>query len=262
MWSRSASATRKRLVELIDLPLQFCHPRRQKETCVVHVSAGMRNAFSRSSDPRHILQVQGLGLRVEGAKCQPRFSKPAHERYHDILHTMPWRCSVYAKHVGREGAISGVMVEGRGRCFALTQNAFLRRRGVRGARGYMKRELNQNLSSNEVYYTAYFLLVILKNSCINLHCLEGFNCILFSYQTSSVAASSLGFPDVGGVTTREATSNSGFRVSGFGFQVSGFGFRVQGAACMQNTCLRPRVRKKNLGTRGVAGGAHGRADLV
>ena len=34
----------------------------------------------------------------------------------------------------------------------------------------MKRELNKNISNNEVYYTACSLLVILKSSCSELHC--------------------------------------------------------------------------------------------
>ena len=45
----------------------------------------------------------------------------------------------------------------------------------------MKWELDQNPSGNEVYYTAFFLLVILKNSCSKLYCREGSNLILFSH---------------------------------------------------------------------------------
>ena len=37
----------------------------------------------------------------------------------------------------------------------------------------MKRELNYNLSDKEVYYTACSLLVILKNSCSQLHSQRG-----------------------------------------------------------------------------------------
>jgi hypothetical protein len=50
------------------------------------------------------------------------------------------------------------------------------------ARSYMKCELNQNLSVNEVYYTASSSLVISNNSCWKLHCLKGFNLIPFSYK--------------------------------------------------------------------------------
>ena len=50
-------------------------------------------------------------------------------------------------------------------------------------RPYMKRKLDQNLSGNEVYYTECSLRVILKNSCIQLHCHKGFNLILFSCKT-------------------------------------------------------------------------------
>ena len=46
---------------------------------------------------------------------------------------------------------------------------------------YMKRELNQNLSGNKIYYTACSLLVILNNSCSKIHCQKGFNLILTSY---------------------------------------------------------------------------------
>ena len=46
---------------------------------------------------------------------------------------------------------------------------------------FMKRELNLNLSGNEVYYTACSLPVFLKNSCGRLHCQEGFNLITLSY---------------------------------------------------------------------------------
>ena len=53
-------------------------------------------------------------------------------------------------------------------------------RQVGGA--YMKRELNLNFSGNEVYYTAFSLPVILKNSCSKLHCQKGFDLVPFSYQ--------------------------------------------------------------------------------
>ena len=46
----------------------------------------------------------------------------------------------------------------------------------------MKRESNENLSGNEVYYTACSLLVTLKNSCSKLHCDQGLNSIIFSYK--------------------------------------------------------------------------------
>jgi len=38
-----------------------------------------------------------------------------------------------------------------------------------------------NLSSNEAYYTAYSLLVILRYSCSQLHCQKGSNLIPFAY---------------------------------------------------------------------------------
>ena len=46
---------------------------------------------------------------------------------------------------------------------------------------YMKRDLNYNLSGNEVYYTACSLLVMLKNSCSKRHCQKG-NLNPFSYK--------------------------------------------------------------------------------
>ena len=45
------------------------------------------------------------------------------------------------------------------------------------------RELNSNLSGNEVCYTACSLLVILKNLCSKLHSQKGFDFILVSYKT-------------------------------------------------------------------------------
>ena len=44
----------------------------------------------------------------------------------------------------------------------------------------MKRERTQNLFGNEVYYTACSLLVILNNSCSELHCQKVFDLTLFS----------------------------------------------------------------------------------
>ena len=52
---------------------------------------------------------------------------------------------------------------------------------------YMKRKLNLDLSGNEVYYTACFLLVILKYSCSKLHRQKGFYLILFSYERAGAA---------------------------------------------------------------------------
>ena len=65
-------------------------------------------------------------------------------------------------------------------------------RGVVPCRGegraYMERELeresNSSLPGNEVYYTACSLLVIFKNSCIELYCQKGFNSILFLYEST------------------------------------------------------------------------------
>ena len=37
-----------------------------------------------------------------------------------------------------------------------------------------------NIYGNEIYYTAYSLLVILKNSCCKLQCKKGFDLIIFS----------------------------------------------------------------------------------
>ena len=60
-------------------------------------------------------------------------------------------------------------------------------------RSYMKRGLNQNLSGNQVYYTARPLLVISKNSCSKLHCRKGFNLILFSCGITSVTRTAAGW---------------------------------------------------------------------
>ena len=48
----------------------------------------------------------------------------------------------------------------------------------------MKRELNSTLSGNRDYYTAGSLLVVLKKSCSQLDCQQGFKSILFSYEVS------------------------------------------------------------------------------
>ena len=50
----------------------------------------------------------------------------------------------------------------------------LRHRVSRPVRYYMKRELNINLSGNEVYCTACSLLVILENLCSKPFCQKGF----------------------------------------------------------------------------------------
>ena len=60
----------------------------------------------------------------------------------------------------------------------LRQAAHRRRMG----RSHMKRGLNQNLSGNEVYYTAGSSLVLLKNSCSEFHCHTDFNLIFFSHK--------------------------------------------------------------------------------
>jgi len=44
-----------------------------------------------------------------------------------------------------------------------------------------EKEIKLNLSGNEVYYTAFPLPVILKNSCGEIHCQNGFDLIIFSY---------------------------------------------------------------------------------
>ena len=51
-------------------------------------------------------------------------------------------------------------------------------------RFHIKRELNQNLSGNEVYFTGCCFLVQLQNSCSN--CQTGVTFILFLYQIPSV----------------------------------------------------------------------------
>jgi hypothetical protein len=80
----------------------------------------------------------------------------------------------------------------------------------------MKRELNQNLSGNEIYYTACSLIVTLNNSCSKLHCHET---VLQFYPHIRVSA----------IRGHEF---SGVRTQGSGCTVSVFGFRVEGSACM------------------------------
>jgi hypothetical protein len=56
---------------------------------------------------------------------------------------------------------------------------------ILATRSSMKRDLNCNLSRNEVYYTARSSPVILKNSCSRLHCQRDFGLIPFSYIITS-----------------------------------------------------------------------------
>ena len=49
-----------------------------------------------------------------------------------------------------------------------------------GRQSYMTRELDENLSGNEVDHTASSLLVILKNSCSKFHYQKGFDLIPLS----------------------------------------------------------------------------------
>jgi len=58
-------------------------------------------------------------------------------------------------------------------------------RSERLYRSYLTRKFNQNLSGNQVYYTACSLLSIFKISYSQLHCQKGFNLILFSYKMYS-----------------------------------------------------------------------------
>ena len=44
---------------------------------------------------------------------------------------------------------------------------------------YIKRELNQNLSGDEVYYANSLILLVINMLCSKLHYQEGFNPILF-----------------------------------------------------------------------------------
>ena len=67
----------------------------------------------------------------------------------------------------------------------------------------MMRESNWNLSGNEVYHTAYSLLVILKNVCSKLHWQKDSNFILFSHKTGEQAA--MCFTRVTGAPPRKHT---------------------------------------------------------
>ena len=46
----------------------------------------------------------------------------------------------------------------------------------------MERELNRNLSDNEVYYTNSSILLVKNMLCSKLHCQKGFYLILFAYE--------------------------------------------------------------------------------
>jgi len=50
-------------------------------------------------------------------------------------------------------------------------------------RFYMNRELNENLSGNEVYNQAYHFLVMLKNLCSKPYCQRDLNSSFFSYKS-------------------------------------------------------------------------------
>jgi len=47
---------------------------------------------------------------------------------------------------------------------------------------YMKRDLNQNFSGNEVYYTNSLILLVKNMLFSKLHCQKGFNLNPFSYK--------------------------------------------------------------------------------
>ena len=46
----------------------------------------------------------------------------------------------------------------------------------------MKRDLNLNLSANEVYYTNSLILLVKNMLCSKLHCQKGFDLNPFSYK--------------------------------------------------------------------------------
>jgi hypothetical protein len=50
----------------------------------------------------------------------------------------------------------------------------------------MQGESNQNLSGDEVYYAAWYLLVTFKNSCHKCQCQEGLESILYSYNIGDI----------------------------------------------------------------------------
>ena len=62
--------------------------------------------------------------------------------------------------------------------------------GVAGGILYEKK--SQNLSGNEVYYSACSLLVILKNSCSQLHFQKGFHLIFSSHNVGQALSSEHG----------------------------------------------------------------------
>jgi len=92
---------------------------------------------------------------------------------------------------------------------------------------YMKRELNENLSDNEVYNTNYLILLAKKMMCIKLHSHKGVNSIFFPCKIVRLATGLT--PEALGVRGRGGGQGSGFRVQGSGFRVQGSGFRVQGS---------------------------------
>ena len=52
----------------------------------------------------------------------------------------------------------------------------------RGEGFYMKREVNQNVSGDEVYYTNSLISLVKNMLCSRLHCQKGFNLIPFLYK--------------------------------------------------------------------------------
>ena len=105
----------------------------------------------------------------------------------------------------------------------------------------MKRELDQNLTDDEVYHTACALLVILKDSCGQLHCQKGLNLILFAYKiVTGVAPPGVAPPGVAppgvappspgvapGCVEKPPRVVACVRVPGFGFRDPGFVSRAQ-----------------------------------
>ena len=79
----------------------------------------------------------------------------------------------------------------------------------------MKRELYQNLSGNEVYYTNSSILLVKNMLCSKLHCQKGFDLILFLYKIAQTDRAWFGDEQAG--VRQSCVRQSGIRQSGVRF---------------------------------------------
>ena len=119
--------------------------------------------------------MQGAGCRVQGAWCM----------------VQGVRCRVQGAGCRAQGAGcraqgAGCRVQGAGTAARSPAKSETRHStsipGFHTCQFDIKKELNQDLSGNDVYYSASSLLVTLENSWSKLHRQKGFNSIPFQHE--------------------------------------------------------------------------------